>query len=438
MTKKNSIPIVTIGSNTGKRILKEIIDARITRSEKVLQTVEKIVNDIRKKGDSALFDYTKKFDKKSITSKSVRISPGHISAQAKKVPSELKTTINEACRRIRAYHLKQKINAGFSMNTAEGRLEQIVRPLYRVGVYIPGGYTAYPSTVLMDVIPASIAGVKEIVAVTPPRDEFDPLIAYVLKFLKVTEIYQVGGAQAIGALAYGTESIPAVDKIVGPGNIYVASAKKTVYGAVDIDTVAGPSEVAVLADKTANPEWVALDLLAQAEHGSGDEIAVCVTENRKYADKVRNCLISEIENSSKREVFAGLSPYAISIFICKSRNESIEFINYLAPEHLQIITKTYRQDLKKVRNAAAIFLGPYTPVALGDYFVGTNHVLPTGSAARYASPLGVDSFIKRISVTEVNASGLKKAASHVSRFARAEKFVHHALSVERRLTKDSL
>lgn len=435
MTEKISIPLITIGSNAGKRILKEIIEARTTRSEKVQQTVEKIVSDIRKKGDSALFGYTKKFDKISITSKSIRIDPDHLSAQAKKVPSELKITIKEAAKRIRAYHLKQKINAEFSMKTAEGRLDQIVRPLYRVGVYIPGGYTTYPSTVLMDVIPASIAGVKEIVAVTPPRDEFDPLIAYVLKLLKINEIYQVGGAQAIGALAYGTESIPAVDKIVGPGNSYVAIAKKMVYGAVDIDTVAGPSEVAILADKTANPEWVAFDLLAQAEHGSGDEIAVCVTENRKYADKVRNCLMSEIEKSSIREVFAGLSPYAISVFISKSRNESIEFVNNLAPEHLQIMTKTYRQDLKKVRNAAAVFLGPHTPVALGDYFIGTNHVLPTGSAARYASPLGIDSFIKRISVAEVSASGLKKAASHVSRFANAEKFTHHALSVERRVIK---
>lgn len=436
MTKRITFPLVTIGSKEGKRVLNKIKEARTARSEMVQKAVEKILNDIRKKGDKALFDYTRKFDKKSVTPKNVKIGLDYLSAQAKKVPSELKITINEAAKRIRAYHLKQKIKAEFSMKTAEGRLDQIVRPLYRVGVYIPGGYTTYPSTVLMDVIPASIAGVKEIVAVTPPHDEFDPLIAYVLKLFKINEIYQVGGAQAIGALAYGTESIPAVDKIVGPGNVYVAIAKKLVYGTVDIDTVAGPSEVAILADKTANPEWVAFDLLAQAEHGSGDEIAVCVTEERKYADKVRNCLISEIEKSSIRKVFERLSHYAISIFISKNRNESIEFINNLAPEHLQIMTKTYKQDLKNVRNAAAVFLGAYTPVALGDYFIGANHVLPTGSAARYASPLGVDSFIKRISVAEVSASGLKKAASYVSRFARAEKFVHHALSVERRLSKE--
>lgn len=438
MTKRITIPLVTIGSKEGKRVLNKIIEARTARNETAQKAVEKILNDIREKGDRSLFDYTRKFDKKPVTSRNVGINPEYLSAQAKKVPPELKATIKEAAQRIRAYHLKQKVNAEFSLKTAEGWLSQIVRPLGRVGVYIPGGYTTYPSTVLMDVIPALIAGVREIVAVTPPRDEFDPLIAYVLRFLKIREIYQVGGAQAIGALAYGTKSIPAVDKIVGPGNIYVAIAKKMVYGAVDIDMIAGPSEVAVLADKSADPAWVALDLLSQAEHGSGDETAVCVTEDRKYAERIKSRLIKEIERSSVKKVFKSLSPFAITIFIGKTRDESIELVNYLAPEHLQIMTKSYKNDLKNIKNAAAIFLGPYTPVALGDYFVGTNHVLPTGSAARYASPLGVDSFVKRISVAEVNASGLQKAAPHVSRFARAENFVHHALSVERRLSKDSL
>lgn len=438
MAKKINIPLVEIGSSEGKKILKKIVQARTARNEEVQKTVEKILNDIREKGDAALFNYTKMFDKRIMTSRNVKIKHDYLLAQAKKAPPELKVTIKEAVKRIRAYHVKQKVNAAFTIKTEEGKLSQIVRPLERVGVYIPGGYTTYPSTVLMDVIPALIAGVKEIVAVTPPRNELDPLIAYVLKLLKIQEIYQVGGAQAIGALAYGTKSIPAIDKIVGPGNIYVSIAKKMVYGTVDIDTIAGPSEVAILADKSTNPTWVALDLLSQAEHGTGDETAVCVTEDRKFAEKIKICLIAEIERSPVKDVFENLSSYAITLFIGKTRDKSIELVNYLAPEHLQIMTKSYTSDLKKIMNAAAVFLGPYTPVALGDYFVGTNHVLPTGSAARYASPLGVDSFMKRISVAEVSASGLQKAASHVSRFAGAENFIHHALSVERRVSKDLL
>ncbi len=431
MAKPVTIPLVEIGSSDGTRLIKRIIRARIAKNEQVQRAVEKVLSDIQDQGDRALFAYTKKFDKKSVSAKTVRLRPEYIARQAGKVSAPLKTTLKEAARRIKTYHSRQKGQA-FSIKTAEGTLSQIVRPLDRVGLYIPGGHTAYPSTVLMDVIPARIAGVKEIVAVTPPRDELDPLIAYVLKMLKVEEVYQIGGAQAIGALAYGTRSIPAVDKIVGPGNSYVATAKRMVYGTVDIDSVAGPSEVAVLVDSSVDPTWVALDLLSQAEHGSGDETAVCVTENRRYAQQVQKALVKEIETSPVKKVFTRLPKHAISLFVAKNRAISIDFINILAPEHLQIMTKTCKQDLKKIRNAAAIFLGPYTPVALGDYFIGTNHVLPTGSAARYASPLGVESFIKRLSVAEVTQNGLKRIAPYVSRFARAEKFVHHALSVEQR------
>ena len=238
--------------------------------------------------------------------------------------------------------------------------------------------------------------------------------------------------QAIAALAYGTESVRSVDKIVGPGNLYVAIAKKMVYGAVDIDTIAGPSEVIVLADETAKPEWVALDLLAQAEHGSGNESALCVTESHDLAEKIRTCCMTEILHSPIRDVFEKLSANSICICLAKTRDESIRFINECAPEHLQIITKTMREDVRKIVNASAIFCGPYSPVALGDYYIGTNHVLPTGGAARYASPLGVESFLKRMSVAEISASGLKRCAGKVSTLARSENFIHHALSVERR------
>jgi len=437
MTRNVGIPLVFLDSPAGAALRKKLFRARTVRNDSVQRAVEKILAAVRKSGDRALFRYTAEFDKKKINATTIRLDPARIAVQAKKVPVALQKTIREAAKRIKAYHARQKIDAGFSMTSPEGRLKQRVLALKRAGVYIPGGYTAYPSTVLMDVIPAQIAGVEEIVAVTPPRDALDPAIAFVLNLLKVREVYQIGGAQAIGALAFGTESVKPVDCIVGPGNSYVAIAKKLVYGTVAIDTVAGPSEVAVLADDGVHPAWVALDLLSQAEHGSGDEVAVCVTEDAAFAGKIRDCLLHEIEKSPSKEVFRRLPGHAISIFVAQNRARSIEFINMLAPEHLQIMTRTCRKDCEKISNAAAIFLGPHTPVALGDYFVGTNHVLPTGTAARYASPLGVDTFLKRVSVAEVDAHGLKKAASHVSRFARAEGFIHHAISVERRVARQA-
>jgi histidinol dehydrogenase len=267
---------------------------------------------------------------------------------------------------------------------------------------------------------------------TPPRGDLDPSIAFALHLLGVREAYRMGGAQAIAAFAYGTKSVARVDKIVGPGNLYVALAKKAVYGAVDIDSVAGPSEVIVLADASANPDWVAQDLLAQAEHGSGDETALCVTEDEAFALRLQACLAEAMRQSPVAEVFSRLRPRSMAICIAESRKESINFVNDCAPEHLEIITRSYKNDLASIRNAGAIFLGPYSPVAMGDYFAGTNHVLPTGGSARFSSSLGVESFVKRMSVAEISQRGLKSAAPHVAVLARMEKFVHHALSVERR------
>ncbi len=436
MNTKIKIPIIEINTLSARNKIIQTLKTRSQRSDKVQRVVTKILTRIQENGDKALFEYTLQFDKKRISPKTIKISKEHLTSQSKKVPQDLQKTIHEAAKRIKKYHKCQKIDKQFTLKTQEGVLSQIVRPLNRVGVYIPGGYTSYPSTVLMDIIPAQIAGVKEIVAVTPVQTKLSPSIAFALKMLKIDEIYQIGGAHAIGALAYGTKSVPPVDKIVGPGNKYVALAKKMVYGNVDIDCVAGPSEVVILADNSVSPSWVALDLLSQAEHGSGDEVAICITENRTFAKKVQQCLITEISKSPIKDVITKLSPDAIALYITKNRKQSIEFINDLAPEHLQIMTKTYKQDAKRIKNSSALFLGAYTPVALGDYFIGTNHVLPTGFAARYASPLGVDSFQKRMSIAEINTAGLKKAAVHVSRFAREEKFIQHALSVERRLTKE--
>jgi histidinol dehydrogenase len=428
---KINIPIIKISGSQGKKLLIEMKNARNKQSESAVATVEKILSDIRKNGDKALFEYTKKFDGCRITASSIRLSGEEIDLQAAKTPQEFRYAIVEAVERIYAYHRNQ-MSASFSIKTTEGKLTQIIRPLSRVGVYVPGGYTSYPSSVLMDVIPAKIAGVEEIVVVTPPKGELDPKVAFALKFLDIKEAYRIGGAQAVAALAYGTESIEPVDKIVGPGNMFVALAKKAVYGTVDIDTVAGPSEVVVLADAKANPEWTALDLLAQAEHGSGAERALCVTESNEFVEKVRKSLKHEIEKSPVKSVFEKLHPYSICLCLAKNRDESIAFVNMVAPEHLQIMTETYKKDVQKIKNASAIFCGRYTPVALGDYYIGTNHVLPTGGAARFASPLGVESFVKRMSIAEITDAGIKKCAKKVSILARSENFVHHAMSVERR------
>jgi len=425
------IPIAEANSREGKDIIDRINGARAKRSDDVSRAVNVILDDVKRRGDSALFEYTERFDRTRLTPSTMRVSDDALAARAKLAAPALKRSIREASKRIRAYHSNQGL-VDFRINTPAGELRQIVKPLNRVGVYIPGGHTVYPSSVLMNVIPARIAGVKEIAAVTPPRGDIDPGVAYALRHLNITEVYRAGGAQAIGALAYGTKTIAPVDKIVGPGNSYVAAAKRLVYGQVDIDSIAGPSEVVIVADRTAPPRLVALDLLAQAEHGSGDEIAVCVVESKTTAAKIAAAIAREIDLSPVRDTLTKLPRHAISILITSSRKESMELSDAIAPEHLQIMTSTADADLKLVNNAAAVFVGMNTPVALGDYFIGTNHVLPTGGAARFASPLGVESFQKRISVAKASPRGIQIAGEYVPAFARAEAFVHHAMSVEAR------
>ncbi len=429
---KPKIAILDMRTPADRRTLDRTLTSRRKRADAALDIARTIVDDVARRGDSALFEHTRRLDKKRLTSSSVRLDPATFRQRGTELPAALKRALREAAARIRAYHEKQALQP-YSIETPEGTLSQIVRPLARAGVYVPGGHTVYPSSVLMNVIPAQVAGVREIVVVTPPRDDLHPVLAYTFTLLGLKEVYQVGGAQAIAALAYGTKTIRAVDKIVGPGRSVVALAKRLVYGVVDIDMVAGPSEVAILADTSTDPRHVALDMLSQAEHGSGDELAVCVTESRRTAEAVRSALEEEIAQSPVREVFGGLPPLALALCVTPSRSAGMALINELAPEHLQIMTAKPHRDLAAVHNAGAVFLGPHTPVAMGDYFVGTNHVLPTGGAARFASGLGVDDFQKRISVAEVSEAGLRQAAPYVSALARAEAFVHHALSVERRV-----
>ncbi|MBD3241945.1 MAG: histidinol dehydrogenase [Chitinivibrionales bacterium] len=424
--------LLDMSSDKDARALRRMLAKRRSKGEAELESARGIIDDVRTRGDRAVFEYTQSFDKVSLTARSVRLDSGTFAARAREVPADLKAAIRGAAARIRAYHQRQALRP-FKMKTAEGVLSQEIRPLRRVGVYVPGGHTVYPSSVLMNVIPAQVAGVDEIVVVTPPRGELNPVLAYTFSLLKLTEVYQIGGAQAVAALALGTRSVPRVDKIVGPGRNIVALAKQLVYGLVDIDMIAGSSEIAILADSAAPPRLIALDMLSQAEHGSGDELAVLITESRAVARRVAKELEQLVADSPVRTVLAKLPSSALTICITPSRERSIALVNELAPEHLQIMTTSCRRDLKQVRNAGAVFLGENTPVPLGDYYVGTNHVLPTAGAARYASGLGTDDFQKRMSVAEVTRGGIARAASRVAAIARAEAFEHHAMSVEARL-----
>ncbi len=434
--KAIEIPIVNYPSSKATAHLKKLESLCADEDGAIAGKVASVLLAIRRTGDKALFAYTREFDTFTLTQENIRISPDEIIASAKKIPPRLARAIDSSAKRIKEFHKNQGL-ASFSVKTKGAVLAQLIRPLHRVGCYIPGGHALYPSSILMNLIPAQLAGVSQLVAVTPPHKILDSGVAFALALMEVTEVYRIGGAQAIGALAYGTSTIRAVDKIVGPGNAYVAAAKKQVYGTVDIDTIAGPSEVVIVADKHANPRMVALDLLAQAEHGSGREIALLVTENASFAQTVVSILEKEISISSKREVFARLLPGAISVFVTPSRADTFEFVNERAPEHLEIMTDSALKDLEKVRNAGAVFLGGMTPVALGDYSIGTNHVLPTGKASRFSSPLGVESFQKRMSVAYTDRNGLEKFGDDVSVFARAEGFVHHALCVEERMKESS-
>jgi histidinol dehydrogenase len=430
MKRQKAVSLFTVRDPREANAFVKIIQERRVLSAEIAHKIDAILSEIRTRGDAALFELTEKFDKVRLTQKTVRLDPAIVAERAALAPRAYVKAVQEAAKRIRAYHARQKVTT-FSIKTPEGVLSQVVRPLRRVALYVPGGVTMYPSSVLMCAIPARLAGVREIVVVTPPRNQLAPEMAYVLKMLGIREIYQVGGAQAIAALAYGTKSIPAVDKIVGPGNSWVALAKKAVFGTVDIDMVAGPSEVAVAADPSTPASAVALELLAQAEHGSGDEMAIAVAESAAYGLAIVEAIEKQIESSPVQATFKKLKKNAICVCVTGSRRQTLDLINVIAPEHLVLMTKTCAADLASVTSAGAVFLGRYTPVASGDYFIGTNHVLPTAGAGRYASPLGVESFMRRMSVASLTRQGLAKAAPMVSILARTEQFIHHALSVER-------
>lgn len=391
-----------------------------------------IIEQVRTRKDDALLEYTEKFDHVKLDS--LIMSEEEIEAVMSKVDASLIADLKEAAENIACYHEKQ-LQEGYEIQKEDGvYLGQRVIPLERVGVYVPGGRAAYPSTVLMNVIPAKIAGVKEIVMVTPPSADgsVDPVIAAAAHIAGVTRICKVGGAQAVAALAYGTQSIPRVDKIVGPGNAYVACAKRLVYGKVDIDMIAGPSEILVIADKGADPEYVAADMISQAEH---DPMAssILITDDETLVEKVEEALQRQSDALPRQEIIAqSLTRYG-TVMVCDTMEECIEKANAIAPEHLELMVQDARSWLPLVRNAGSVFLGYYTCESIGDYFGGCNHVLPTNGTARFASALSCDSFIKKSSYLHYSKEALQRDGGKIMNIAHHESLDGHANAVKVRM-----
>lgn len=403
--------------------------------EKLWMDVKKIVDDVVQKGDKALFEYTKKFDGHTIGSKTVLASEEDLNKASKRVSKEDLDILKLAANRIKRYHRKQGIESWIIRDENGIKVGQCVSPMERVGIYAPGGLAAYPSTVLMAAIPAKIAGVREIVLASPTRDgQVHPLIAAAAKLCNIKKIFKVGGAQAIAALAYGTVSIPQVDIIVGPGNAYVAAAKKMVFGQVAIDMIAGPSEVLVISDGATDASFVAADLLSQAEH---DEVAsaILLTPIKSFAREVSACMDRQLKKLSRKSiVMRSLEQYG-AIIITKDIDEAAAIANRFAPEHLELMVAAPQKILKKIKHAGAIFLGHSTPEAFGDYIAGPNHILPTGGTARFASPLGVYDFLKRTSILSFSSKALQKYGPSAARFAEMEGLDAHSNSVTIRMKR---
>lgn len=403
------------------------------------EVVRTIIADVRKEGDAALLRYTAKLDRAELTAAELRVTQAEIDAAYEQVDAAFLTAIREAAVNIRSFHEKQKRNSWMDLQPDGTLLGQILRPLKRVGVYVPGGKAAYPSSVLMNVIPAQVAGVPEIVMVTPPstggRDGIDPGILVAAAESGVKEMYRVGGAQAIAALAHGTETIAPVDKICGPGNIYIALAKREVFGAVDIDSIAGPSEIVVLADESADPAYIAADLLSQAEH---DEMAssILVTPSEQLASAVAAEVERQLATLPRQAIArASIDSYG-AVLMVDSLKAGIDVVNKLAPEHLEVLTADPMSLLGLIENAGAIFLGPYSSEPVGDYFAGPNHIIPTNGTARFSSPVNVDDFLKKSSLIYYSKEALLANGDKIMTLARQEGLEAHARAIQIRLERE--
>ncbi len=428
--------IVKLNAETKKDLLKNLLKRSPSNFGNYAETVQEIVDDVRDNGDAALFSYTKKFDKADITADNVKVTQEEIDYAYTQVSPELLDVIRKAKKNIWEYHEKQKQYSWFDSKPNGTLLGQKVTALASVGVYVPGGKAVYPSSVLMNVMPAKVAGVEKIVMTTPCNAEGEVYATTLVaaKEAGVDEIYKAGGAQAIAALAYGTESVPKVDKIVGPGNIFVALAKRAVYGHVSIDSIAGPSEVMVLADETANPRYVAADLLSQAEH---DEMAsaILVTTSEELAEKVSVQVDKFIDELSRKEIMRKSIDNYGYILLADNLSDAIDAVNDIASEHLEIVTANPFDVMTRVKNAGAIFIGEYSSEPLGDYFAGPNHVLPTNGTAKFFSPLSVDDFIKKSSIIYYSREALEAVHTDIEAFAKAEHLTAHANSIAVRFEK---
>jgi histidinol dehydrogenase len=415
--------------------LKRIINRGETATEEAAQTVKEIVERVRKEGDPAVLAYTEKFDRVSLTLKNIRVTPGEIKDAYTRVEPMKVDALKLAAANIRSFHEKQKLSSWVSQEAHGVILGQLARPLRSAGVYVPGGKAVYPSSVLMNVIPARVAGVEQIVMCSPvPGGVLNPYLLVAADIAGVSEIYKIGGAQAIAAMAYGTATIPKVDKIVGPGNIYVATAKRYVFGQVDIDMIAGPSEVLVIADDSADPVFVAADLLSQAEH---DELAsaILVTASRSIAEKVNAEVERQMKTLIRKEIAAKAIDRFGAIVLVKDLAEAAEVSNSIAPEHLELSVEKPFELLALIKNAGAIFLGHYTPESVGDYVAGPNHVLPTGGTARFFSPLSTDDFMKKSSLIFYTKEGLDKVGEAVMQIADVEGLEAHGNTIRVRMSK---
>ena len=430
--------IETLDEKSKQNLLNDLLKRSPNHYGEFIDRVNDIINNVRSNGDAAIFDYTKRFDGADINASNIRVTKEEIEEAYTLGDPELIDVIRKALVNIREYHEKQRQYSWFDSKPNGTMLGQKVTPLATTGVYVPGGKAVYPSSVLMNVIPAKVAGVEKIVMVTPPGKDgkVNPNTLVAANEAGADEIYKVGGAQAIAALAFGTESVPKVDKIVGPGNIYVALAKKAVYGYVSIDSIAGPSEILVLADETANPRYVAADLLSQAEH---DELAsaILVTTSKELAEAVSLEVNQFIAELSRKEIMSKSIENYGYILVAESMQDAIDAANDIASEHLEIMTKNPFEVMTKIKNAGAIFIGEYSSEPLGDYFAGPNHILPTNGTAKFFGPLSVDDFVKKSSIIYYSREALEPIHKDIIKFATSEQLTAHANSIKVRFPEEN-
>ncbi len=429
--------IVSLSNETKQSILNDLLKRSPNNYTRYEDTVNEIIENVKTKGDEAVFDYTRKFDKFELTPENIRVSKEEIAEAYKQLDEKLIDVLKQSAENIRSFHTKQLRNSWFDSKEDGTILGMKITAIDKAGVYVPGGKAAYPSSVLMNVIPAKVAGVNQIIMVTPPGADgrVNPGTLVAADIAGVDTIYKVGGAQAIAALAFGTKSIPKVDKITGPGNIFVALAKKAVYGYVSIDSIAGPSEILVLADETANPRYVAADLLSQAEH---DELAsaILITTSAELARKVSEEVDGFVSKLSRTAIMQkSLENYGY-ILLAENMQDAIDAANAIASEHLEILTKNPFDTMTRIRNAGAIFLGEYSSEPLGDYFAGPNHILPTNGTAKFFSPVNVDDFIKKTSIISYSQEALEKVHKEIELFAESEGLTAHANSIKVRFEEN--